>query len=758
MKKRLFETVLLLAALWALAGCKYLRYVPEDRLLLRRTRVVSDTKLDDTDLNDYVQQTPNNYFLGLGRMKLAFYSASDTASQSAGNRWLRRIGEPPVIYEPEKQAYTEEELRKEMFNNGYLNAEVSSELKVKNRQATVTYHVKGHEAHHIRHYMVTIPDSAAAELLNSRRELKLRPREGDVFNIETLNSERERIAKLMRNMGYYNFRKELLFYAVDSAVGGRQVDVELSLSHQYLDNDSALAVIFARPTVRRIVVCGFREESLMSIGGSLRMDTVSRAGYTYVYEHGHRCFRFNSILNKIFFRPGSEYREYTVNRTYEQLNSMPAVKYVNISFTPVSRDTLDCRIDIIPSKPHSLSVEAEVTYSDGDIGVQAGLAYANNNIFRGSETLRVSANGGWDGLGALNDLQNAYKVNGAVSLSFPELLVPTSDEHRYRKVGSTEIELSAGFQNRPEYNRLLFNAAYKYHWRVRRVQMNFNLLDLSYIHLPKVSDAFRDKYLNPYSSIRFSYEDNFIMRLAYNVAYSSRRTQQSDETYFTLRGGVKTAGNLLYGISSAVGQKRNADGQYELFNIAYSQFVKFDFDYAHNIRLHDYVRLACHVGLGVAVPYGNSTIMPYEERYYAGGANSMRGWAARTLGPGNFHNTSGAIDFMRQSGDIKLDLNVEARIKVVWKLEAAVFVDAGNIWTIRDYKEQPGGVFRFQTFLGQLGVDWGVGLRLNFDYFVVRLDMGMKIYDPGREPAERLRTRLTWRDDFALHFAVGYPF
>lgn len=746
------------ALLLGLSGCKYLRYVPENELLLKHTRVVSDTELEKTDLNNYVQQTPNNYFLGLGRLKLAFYSASDTASNSAGNRWLRRIGEPPVIYDPESRAYTEEELRKEMFNNGYLNATVTSELKEKNRQASITYRVTANRPHHIRHYMVSIPDSAASELLNSRRELRQRPQPGDIFNIETLNSERERIAKLMRNMGYYNFRKELLFFAVDSALGNHEVDVELSLGRQYLDNDSALDLIFTRPTVRNIVIYSFKEDRLGRLGAETGLDTVQKNGYTYIYEHGVKNFRFSSIINKVFFRPGRQYREYNVNRSYTQLNSMPAVKYVNISFTAVGRDTLDCRIDIIPAKPHSLSVEAEVTYSDGDIGVQAGLSYANNNIFKGSETLRVSANGGWDGLGSLNDIQSAWKVNGAASLSFPELLIPTKDKHRYRKVGSTEIELSAGFQSRLEYNRLLFNLGYKYHWRIRRVQMNFNLVDLSYIHLPKVSDAFREKYLNPYSSIRFSYEDNFIMRLAYNVAYSSQRTQSSDETYYTLRGGVKTAGNLLYGISCAAGQKKNRDGQFELFNIAYAQFVKFDFDYAHNIRLHDRIRLACHVGLGVAVPYANSTIMPYEERYYAGGANSMRGWAARTLGPGNFHNTAGAIDFMRQSGDIKLDLNVEARFRVVWKLETALFVDAGNIWTIRDYKEQPGGVFRFNTFLGQLGVDWGIGLRLNFDFFVVRLDMGMKIYDPGREPGQRLRTRLTWQDDFALHFAVGYPF
>lgn len=741
----------------SLSGCKYLRYVPEDKLLLKKTEVVSDIKFDDVNLNDYLHQTPNSYFMGIGRLKLSSYSSSDTAKHNTWNNWLRKIGEPPVIYDSLLREYSEEELRKVLFNKGFLNASVTSEMKVKKRQATVTYHVQCNEPHVIRHYIVNIPDSTAMSIISAPVFQGTSPKQMDLFDSDVLNKERDRIARVLRNSGYYNFRKELLFYAVDTALGTNQVDVELSLQSQFVDNDSALQVIFSKPTVQDITIYALRDDNFASLLGN-ELDTVIYKGFTYIYEKGNRIYSPKAIINKVLFNVGDIYREYSIDRTYEQLNSMPSVKYVNISFQEEGRDGLHCIILVSPNKPHTLSADAQLTYSDGDIGVTGGLTYSHNNIFHGSETLTVGANGGWEGIGSIANMENSWKIGGLASLEFPTLLIPTSDKFRQRKVGKTEVTLSANFQNRPEYDRMIFNAGFKYKWRIRRTQFNFNLIDLSYIYLPEVSDEFREKYLNPSSSIRSSYEDNFIMRMGLIVSYSNRRAQNSDMTYFTLRGGAKIAGNLLYGISNMIGQQKNADGHYEIFKIAYAQFAKFDFDYAHNIRCTDRTRFVIHAAIGVGIPYGNSSILPYEERYYTGGANSMRGWTARALGPGNFRNTSGSIDFMRQSGDIKFDFNLEARFHLFWKLETALFLDAGNIWTIKDYPEQPTGVFKFNEFYKQIALDYGVGLRLNFDFFVVRLDLGVKLYDPGRNKNDRWRTDLTWQDDFALHFAVGYPF
>lgn len=740
-----------------LSSCKYLRYVPEDKLLLKKTEVVSDVKFDDVTLTDYLHQTPNSYFMGIGRLKLSSYSSSDTAKHNTWHNWLRKIGEPPVIYDSLLRVYSEDELRKVLFNKGFLNANVTSEMKVKNRQATITYHVQCNEPHVIRNYIVNIPDSEAMNIITDHTFSESSPKNMDLFDSDKLNSERDRIARRLRNSGYYNFRKELLFFAVDTALGTHEVDVELSLQPQFADNDSALDIIFDKPTISAITIYALRDDNLTSLTSST-LDTIEYKGFQYIYEDDNKIFSPGAIANKIMFDIGDIYQEFAIDRTYQQLNSMPAVKYVNISFQENLENELLCTILVSPTKPHTLSADAQLTYSDGDIGATGGLTYSNNNIFHGSETLTVGANGGWEGIGSIAKMENSWKVGGMASLEFPTLLIPTTEKYRHHKIGKTEISLSANYQQRPEYDRMIFNAGFKYKWRIRRIQFNYSLIDLSYLYLPDVSDEFREKYLSPSSSIRSSYEDNFIMRMGLLVSYTNRRTQNSDMTYFTLRGGAKIAGNLLYGISNMIGQEKNADGHYEIFKIAYAQFAKFDFDYVHNIRCTEKARFVVHAAMGVGVPYGNSSILPYEERYYTGGANSMRGWTARALGPGNFKNTSGSIDFMRQSGDIKLDFNLEARFHLFWKLETALFVDAGNIWTIKDYAEQPTGVFKFNNFYKQIALDYGVGLRLNFDFFVVRLDLGIKLYDPGRNANERWRTELSWQEDFALHFAVGYPF
>ena len=230
--------------------------------------------------------------------------------------------------------------------------------------------------------------------------------------------------------------------------------------------------------------------------------------------------------------------------------------------------------------------------------------------------------------------------------------------------------------------------------------------------------------------------------------------------HHAFRANIETAGNLLNGFSHLLGEEKNERGQYTLFNIAYAQYVKGDVDYTHLIRFDRRNQLAIHAGFGIAYPYGNSRILPFEKRYFSGGANSVRGWSVRGLGPGKFKGSNGAIDFINQTGDMKLDLNAEYRTFLFWKFDGAVFVDAGNIWTLRNYEEQPGGQFKLDEFYKQIAVAYGIGLRLNFDYFVLRFDMGMKAVNPAYENYKEHFPIVNPRfsRDFSFHFAVGLPF
>jgi len=274
--------------------------------------------------------------------------------------------------------------------------------------------------------------------------------------------------------------------------------------------------------------------------------------------------------------------------------------------------------------------------------------------------------------------------------------------------------------------------------------------------MPWISETFKHDYLDNATTrnaiLRYNYQDLFILRTGFGVNYSGANQ--------AFRARMELAGNLLNGFSGVFNFKKNSEGKRTLFNIAYAQYAKFDFDYTKILRFDERNSLALHGGLGVAIPYGNSTVLPFEKRYFSGGANSVRGWSVRELGPGKFKGVDGRIDFINQTGDMKLDLNVEYRTHLFWKLDAAAFIDAGNIWTLRDYADQPGGQFNFKNFYNQIAVAYGLGLRLNFDYFILRFDGGMKAINPAYTSTEEHYA--LWhpnlKRDFTFHFAVGLPF
>jgi outer membrane protein assembly factor BamA len=739
-------------------GCSTTKYVPDNQHLLTKVNIKSTSvNFNNDDLKYYLKQTPNNTVLSFWPLKLNLYNLSTNDTTKWVNRWLRRIGEPPVIYDSLKTIYSCEELQKVIYNKGYLNAQVSTQTTFKKKKAKVTYNISEGEPYSLRHYIITIPDSTALNIIKKRKNASIK--EGDLFDADKLNAEREQIARILRNQGYFNFQKELLSFYVDSALNSKQVDAEISIQPQFLNNDSALQIIFTKKTFDKITIIALKDNDDIN-NPNIQLDTIFYNNYTVIYNPNNKAFRPNAIINQIKITPGRFYSDYSVENTYSRLNSLNAVKYVNIYFNEKEDNKLDANITITQNKPHTVSLELEGTYSGGDLGAGATIGYKNNNIFHGSEILNVNINGGYEAIGSLSEYQSAWDIGGEASLTFPTLLIPMSQNFKNRAIGTTEIATSVNFQQRPEYQRNIANAGIKYNWRWRRMNFSFNLLDLSYIYLPYISDAFKDKYMKPTSSIRFSYEDHFIMRWGLSINMSNRRNiTYNTSSFYTFRANIRTAGNLLYGISNLINQQKNEDGVYEIFNIQYSQFAKADIDFAYNWHLTDKARLVFHSALGVGIPYANASILPFEERYYSGGANSMRGWSARRLGPGNFNNSTGSIDFMKQSGDIKLDLNLEARFRLVWKLEAAIFLDAGNIWTIREYTEQPTGAFKWNEFYKQIACNYGAGLRLDFDFFVIRVDLGIKLYDPGFPiKSERWRTELTWKNDFALHFAVGYPF
>ena len=475
------------------------------------------------------------------------------------------------------------------------------------------------------------------------------------------------------------------------------------------------------------------------------------------------------LTDNLRITPGDLYNEQDVQRTYSNFGRLPVLKYTNVRFfeTQVSDSAkLNAYVMLTKNKHQSVSFELEGTNSAGDLGAAASVSFQNRNVFRGSETFLVKLRGAYEavsGLGYKND--NYTELGVETSINFPRFMFPfISNDFKRRIRATTEFGLQYNYQMRPEFTRIVASGSWSYKWGLQRQrsQQRIDLLDINYLYMPWIEPEFKNNFLNDEKNylLEYNYKDRLIVRTGYSYIYNSAGQALMNNAVignsYSIRFNFESAGNLLYVLSKMSNLKKNDQDEYTILNIPYAQYIKGDLDFAKNIVIDNRNSIAFHIGGGIAIPYGNARMIPFEKRYFSGGANSVRGWSVRSLGPGTFSDEKG--NFMNQSGDIKLDASIEYRTRLFWKFRGALFVDAGNIWTIREYQDQPGGKFKFDQFYKQIAVAYGVGLRLDLDFFVLRFDGGMKAINPEKGKDRYPILRSDFGRDFAFHFAVGYPF
>lgn len=696
-------------------ACSTGKYVQEGEYILDKVAVVSDqSDYNASPLSQYVRQKEKPKLFSLFR-----------------NPFSRK----PVIYDTLQARLSCQDLMTAMQNEGYMNAGVSLYTETKGKKLKATYLLHPGQPFLIGKVNYDIQDEGIQQLLHLDQAANQQIKPGMRFTVETLDNERKRIAGLLSDNGYFRFNKDFIHFAADTIMGRKDIALTLQL-RKYKPNNNSPEVDHTRYLIRDV---------LFQSNDSDRIH-----------------LRKQVLLNATAIKEGRPYDASALQRTYNNFARLQAVKYTNIKFTEVpDTNLLDCHIQISTNKPSTISFQPEGTNTAGDLGAAASITYTNRNLFHGSEQLSIEFRGAYEAITGLEGYQdqNYTEFSVETKLVFPRFLAPfLSKSFRRRQTASSEWAVSWDFQNRPEFHRRVFSSAWRYRWSEPKHHLNyrFDLLDLNYVYMPWISSTFKRDYLdnaeNRNAILRYNYEDIFIMKTGFTVSYT--------DGVDAVRANFESAGNLLNGVSKGFGFKTNSQGQHTLFNIAYAQYVKFDFDYTHLFQFDKRNALALHAGLGVAYPYGNSTVLPFEKRYFSGGANSVRGWSVRELGPGKFKGTDGRIDFINQTGDVKLDLNAEYRSSLFWKLQGALFIDAGNIWTLRNYAEQPGGQFKFTEFYKQIAASYGMGLRLNFDYFILRFDVGMKAINPAYESEKEhwsiIHPKLS--RDFDFHFAVGLPF
>jgi outer membrane protein assembly factor BamA len=748
-----------------------------------KINITDNKEIASSELVNYLRQTPNHEVLGFLKLQLATYNMSGNDTTKWYNRWSRKLGQAPEIYDQQLTDASVFQLRQALINRGYMDASVEVDTVINKKKIDVTYNVTTGRPHYIATLDYNIPDSAINALVMSHMQ-DLNMDLGDLLDRTKLDEERVRIAELLRDNGYYYFNKEYITFTADTAAGAKDVNVVMSVRppvSSSASNDTgagkqkqALHQVYYIKNV--IFVTDYNAAVDYGSYNFANQDTVSYKDLTILYGKD-RYLRPGVLYDACYIRPGEKYVASQVNRTYESLGRLGILRYVNIEMRPTTsydgKNWLDAYILLTRGKKQSMALDLEGTNSEGDLGFGVGVTYQHRNLARGSELLTAKLRTSYESLsgdfsGLINNRYMEYA--GEVGITFPEFVAPfLSSQFKKRISANTEFSTSFNYQERPEYTRIIAGIGWKYRWANRQNthRQRFDLIDLNYVYLPKSTIDFIDQIAPTNPLLRYSYEDHFITRMGYSYYQTNKRVASASSTLlqkysfqptvFTLRANIETAGNLLYAISSAIGQHRD-QGVYKIFGIQYAQYVKGDADYTHTHNFDTRNSLAFHVGVGIGVPYGNSTVMPFEKRFYAGGANSVRGWGVRTLGPGSYDAKNSVTDFINQCGDIRLDLNLEYRAKLFWVMEGALFVDAGNIWTIHNYENQPGGMFKFNKFYKEIAAAYGAGLRLDFTYFLLRFDLGIKAYNPAQNQERWPLLHPRWGRDTTFHFSVGYPF
>ncbi len=767
--KKLARILTVLAAAILAWGCSSTKHVPDGKMLLDKVVIEIDDShtVHSEELINFLRQTPNHKVLGFAKLQLATYSLSGSDSTKWYNRWLRSLGQPPVIYDTDLTETSRRQLRQAMINRGYMDAqvEVDTILRPDKKRAEVRYKIRTGQPHVISSLALNIPDTAINRILSGDSSLiDIRP--GDIFDRNRLDNLRTSIASRLHDKGYYSFSRENISFTADTVRGSK--DIGLTLNLRVPDNTrpaNGLHIYYIR-SVTFVTEEAARAE---------HPDTVPYRDINVVYGADHYITP-SALYDMCFIEPGQVYSSKAVDKTYSSLSRLSILRFINIEMLPAGSigdaEMLDAVITISRNKKQSISLELEGTNSEGDLGFGVGATYQNRNLTHRSDLLSIKFRAAYESLsgnldGFINKRFTEYAAE--TGITFPKFELPfASRAFKKRMQATTEFALSFNWQERPEYTRVIAGLAWRWKWNSRLHDFarrhTFDLIDINYVRLPRSTIDFIDQIAPSNPLLRYSYEDHFIMRLGYTFTQTNRRIPTAEINAFamqpsitTWRASAETAGNLLYGISNAFGSKQ-ADEAYKVFGIQYAQYVKGEVDYTYTLNLNSRNALAFHAGFGIAYPYGNSSMVPFEKRFYAGGANGVRGWGVRTLGPGCYDSRNDVEDFINQCGDVSLIFSAEYRAKLFWVFEGALFIDAGNIWTIHEYPNQPGGMFKFNKFYKQLAAAYGIGIRMDFTYFLLRFDLGLKAHNPAmnQEPWPLIHPK--WSRDANFHFSVGYPF
>lgn len=715
-------------------SCSTTRVLGDGQFRLADNKVVvdNDRKFNTKEIESYIKQKPNSYIIFGWNPFLNIYNWSGKNADKGINKFLRKIGTAPVVYQPSQVEASVENINRHLEYLGYYGSDVRSEVRVNGKRVTVTYSVTLGRRYRIGNVSFAVPDGEFKEdFYADTAAVSIRP--GDFLSEDALEKETERAASMFRRKGYFGFTKNYFSFEADTLARRDTADLLMTVK-EYTRNQTAE---YARPHRKY-----FFGDVSISYDNDLK-------------------FNDRVLKNICTIRPGAMYDEREVNTTYSRLSALRLFSGVNVALNPRDSGIVDCDISLTKSRMQGFKVNLEgSTNSTGLIGISPQVSYYHKNIFHGGQ---------WLNLGFLGNFQFKYDDRSVKSnefgvsagLSFPEFLgLPNSIFHG-PSLPRTEINASYNYQNRPEYTRNMISTSYGYSGSLRNGKFfyQFYPIQAKIVRLTNLDPNFYTTLSgNPF--MRDAYQNHFDVGSGLVAYYTTSTALVPKETYEYARLQLDASGNVLSLFNKAM--KSDEYGSRLIWNTPYSQYIRTELTLGKTFVFGKNGGQALAIRLlgGVGYAYGNSSTIPFEKQFYSGGANSMRGWQARSLGPGNSKADTTFV-IPSQTGDVKLEANLEYRFPMFWKLCGAVFTDVGNIWTLKETDGDDGSHTHFdlKNLAGSLAANWGIGLRVDLNFLILRLDMGMKVYDPSLDTA-RWRSPSQWlkKDGYTLHFGVGYPF
>ena len=757
---KLLKSILLLSLfLIAFSACNPTRHVPDGKYLLVKNDIKADsTFLTKEQFEIFNKQKPNRKILGFFRFHLWVYNIGNSGKDTRFKRWLKSIGEEPVLVDSTLIERSAGQYRIFLEKNGFFNSVVTDSVMTKGKKATVTYHIKYNKPYTIRNITYQTLDNRINSFLPGFRKNSL-IQTGQLYNEDLFEKERERITTALKDMGYYFFNRNYITYAADTSLNSHQVDIFLNINR--INENIDPSVMYISPisdhhTYRINKIYIQTDYNPKNPALSTPKDTLLYNGYYMLSADSQLEMRYSQLVRNIYVESGSLYLQEKIDYTYKKLQDLNIFKFVNVYFKEVPRDSaqqeylLDLNIQLTPTDQQDFTLEQETTNTGGNIGIAGSFGYRNKNTFKGAEVFQFKIKGGLEAIPNFNDsveqkkffFFNTYEIGPEISLDLRKLLLPPSIERHTSRYNNAKTSFNIGYnyQERPDYRRSVTNFSLNYSFSPTKNQRFVISPEINSIKV-KLSPQFEAKLVDLNDPRLFYTYDTHIISSVRGSWLITNQKQGNGNFIFT-----RVNGEVAF---PAFSEKLKP-----------ASFTKFDFDFSVHKVVNRYNNVVWRLNAGIGIPYGSSRALPFEKSFFAGGANSIRAWTARTLGPGSYLKSVN----IEESGDIKIETNLEYRSEflrlssgIIW--EAAAFIDVGNIWTRNADVSRPGGQFS-KDALKELAVGGGVGLRFNFSFFILRFDAATKLRDPSLDAADRwvYPGQKFGLVDINYNLAIGYPF